>query len=138
MGSNEATAKILVIDDDQMLITMTRYVLEEAGYKVITSSTASCSNLIVEGQPDLILLDVKLRGLQGDEAGKVLSEVEEVSRNSIIVFHSNLDEDTLRRMVRESGVDGYIRKTHDPDILKKKVAHWVGVARNRGRSPVDN
>ena len=61
----------------------------------------------------------------------MLSEVEDVTKNSVIVFHSNLDHDTLKQMVTDSGVDGYIRKTHDPDQLTQEVGHWVEVARSR-------
>jgi DNA-binding response OmpR family regulator len=59
---------ILVIDDDPVLLTMTREYLEEAGYKVYTADCGIYSNHIIYGippPPDLIVLDIIMSLMSG-------------------------------------------------------------------------
>ena len=131
MTDNDALGKVLVIDDNEAVLKSTSAVLKRGGYNVITTTNIICSDLIFNEQPDLILLDVKLPGLKGDQAGKIFQEVPGLLKHGIIVLHSNLDEDELSALVTESGVAGFIKKTPDPSQLKEEVRKWIEVARKQ-------
>lgn len=77
--------KILVIDDDADLAETTKSVLEYAGFQAVTSESAEAGiKAIQEDKPDLILMDIKLPGMLGSEALKILKENEEFKHIPVI------------------------------------------------------
>ena len=87
---------ILVIDDSEVVLEMTRFTLETAGYRVLTRDRAQGSIVaILHEQPDLVLLDVNMPGMSGDSIAEILSRAGP-SRGTIIVLYSSLPTNALR------------------------------------------
>jgi two-component system, OmpR family, alkaline phosphatase synthesis response regulator PhoP len=103
--------KILVVDDSELVLTMARDALEGGGFEVVTATTGIEANryIFTQNAPDAIVLDVMLPMLDGNKKAKILKE-SSFSRNIPILLISSKPEDELRRLVQESGADGYIRK----------------------------
>jgi CheY-like chemotaxis protein len=59
--SNQQLATILVVDDSEVVLAVTKTLLEAVGYRVLThSGPAGCVAVILQEKPDLVLIDVKL------------------------------------------------------------------------------
>lgn len=115
--------KILVIDDDERHLVTAKEILEDEGYEVIIhhnwfGSTNAVKNL----KPDLVLLDINMPALPGDELSVILrlnSKIKDVP----IVFYSSNDEDSLRKTASEFGAEGYICKGDIFDLRRKIAAY---------------
>jgi two-component system, OmpR family, response regulator len=116
--------KVLVVDDDEIHLRVTREILLDEGFEVVTHQ---CSFGVValasKFQPDLILLDVNMPALSGDRLASLLREHEH-TRNIQIVFYSSDDEDSLTDIVKTCNVRGYICKG-DIVSLKNKISHYL-------------
>ncbi len=102
---------VLVVDDSEIVLAMAREALEAGGFDVVTSLNAKGADnyIFSQDKPDLIILDVMLPILEGDKKAKMLKE-NELSKGIPILLLSSKPEDEMRRLVKESGADGFIRK----------------------------
>jgi two-component system OmpR family response regulator len=117
--------KVLIIDDDETTLSYARRVLEKAGYSVLTSDSALRMPMIVQKEnPDLILLDVEMPALRGDQVLE-MSKLFDFLRKSPIVLHSAKSEEELKALVASAGATGYIRKTNNPIQFVRQVEEWV-------------
>ena len=113
--------RILVVDDSETVLAVARDVLERAGFDVVTALDAHEADqyIFCQDKPDLIVLDIMLPGLEGHTKAKAL-KANELTRNIPILLLSSKPEDHLRRLVNESGADGYLRKPFtDEDMVTK-------------------
>src|SRR5690606_2106243 len=105
---------ILVIDDSEIVLSVTQAILENAGYSVITHSRSTGSvALILQAKPDLVLLDVNMPSIRGDMVAR-MSAATRLATGTVVVLHSSLAESELKRLAGECGADGYLQKTSSP------------------------
>ena len=116
--------KILVIDDDEGHLITAKELLEDAGYEVITHHNwFGSTNIIKRIQPDLVLLDINMPALPGDDLSVILRSNSKI-KDVPIVFYSSNNEDSLRKAAFEHGVRGYICKG-DVFNLRRKIAAYL-------------
>jgi two-component system alkaline phosphatase synthesis response regulator PhoP len=103
-------SKILVVDDEALLQEMIVYNLEQASYQVLTASDGiSALELARSEQPDLILLDIMLPGIDGLEVCRRLRREERTAQVPIIMLTAKGDE--IDKVVGlEVGADDYVTK----------------------------
>ncbi|MBI4862555.1 MAG: response regulator [Candidatus Riflebacteria bacterium] len=135
MPERRTRGKVLVIDDNESVLKSVRWVLELSGLEVVTTRSVICANLIFRERPDLILMDVNMPGMKGSDAGRIFMKTVGMIERVCIVLHSSLSPRELETLVRESGVAGYIQKTHDPEELVRQVDRWIEVARSAAAGP---
>jgi CheY-like chemotaxis protein len=122
--------KILVIDDSETALAIAKRALEAAGYTVLTSNSALRLPAIVHSEkPDLILLDVEMPALRGDQVLE-LTKLFDFLQKSPIVLHSSKSEEELEGLVGRSGASGYIKKTSNNIAFISQVAEWIQNAKN--------
>ncbi len=122
------TAKILVIDDDKAMLETVQELLESAGFEVVTySGTFNRLGLIVSEAPDLVLLDVNMPFVPGDELAGLLRDDPRLRHIPFAFFSSN-DETDLRRLVRATGACGYVSKS-DMGFFASRVSRLLERAR---------
>ena len=118
---NSSRPRILLIDDDIAHLQSTRGILEAEGYEVLTHSQPfGSTNVILQQQPDLVLLDVNMPGLSGEKLAEVYRANAKTRQVRVMLYSSN-DEDLLRTASRRLQLDGYICKGN-PATLRLRVA----------------
>lgn len=104
-----SAGKILVVDDSQLMLEVTKEALEAEGFEVLAAaSMEELEGLYNDPELRLILMDVQMPELFGDDVAMVLRSVRGV--NVPIYLFSNLPEDELRERSKEADIDGYICK----------------------------
>ena len=117
--------KILIIDDSEIILKLTQATLNKAGYKVFTTtSLVEFDKLIKETPPDLIIIDIKMPEIQGDQICQVLRK-DMTTSHIPIVFFSSLKDEELKVLAEKSGADGYISKEHGLDELAEMIEQVV-------------
>lgn len=110
-------ATILVIDDDDTVVTFMTQALQDS-HKVLAFQSWSKAMPAISGvEIDLALIDVKLKGFQGNHVAKVLRPI---IRGKIYLFSSHSHE-VLKKLSEECGADGYIHKVLKLNLLRDKI-----------------
>jgi two-component system KDP operon response regulator KdpE len=109
---------ILVVDDDHSLLFIVKRILTISGYHVLTAVNAADGlRLFHEYQPDLVLLDIMLPGMDGWEVCQRIRAVSTVP--CIFLTAKQADEDKVKGL--DLGADDYIVKPIHPDELRARV-----------------
>jgi len=111
--------KILVVDDEESMVTVIRYALEEAGFEVAAATdTTSACELVASFAPDLLILDVMLPG--GSSGLDLCRDIR--ARSSVpIIMLSARSEELDRVLGLELGADDYVTKPFSPRELVSRV-----------------
>ena len=110
-------ARILVVDDDPVILRLIEVNLDLEGFDVVTASRGEDAIVkAAETSPDLILLDLMMPEMSGWELAERLQK-QESSAGIPIVFLSARTQDDDRRRGEELGVAGYVTKPFDPADL---------------------
>jgi CheY-like chemotaxis protein len=105
--------KILVVDDDPIILEVVRERLDAAGYDVYVRADAlGTSQWVAREQPDFILLDVMMPALSGGELGQLLKRSTSTNQTAVIL-HSSMSVSSLQPVIERTGAVGAIGKTHD-------------------------
>ena len=109
--------KVLVVDDDTVVLRITRARLESAGFSVVTRDKAlGTTQAIINEKPDVILLDLDMPALRGDLLAELL-EKNLRTKDVPIIFHSNEDLFALQQKARDAQAIGAIAKTGDDAVF---------------------
>ena len=119
-------AKVLIIDDSEVVIGMVQMMLEDAGYEVVAlSSGLGASSRILEEQPDLVLMDVNMPAISGDSLVELIRKNPRLSTTKVVLF-SDRPAKELGEIAGSCGADGFINKTSDQNELVGSVKSWIG------------
>ncbi len=118
-------AKILVVDDHPSSRMTAVALLSVEGYEVLEAESGPIAlKRVVEGNPDLILLDVMMPGMDGFEVCRRLKE-DEQTRLIPVVFITALNDKRSRIMGIEAGGDDFLSKPFDRLELAARVKSLV-------------
>jgi CheY-like chemotaxis protein len=110
--------KVLLVDDDNFVLTSARATLEGAGYDVATYRSAITVPLELRQQaPDVVLLDVTMPDLLAKDAVKAMKHLRVMQGVPIVLYSSKADHE-LAELVASSGAQGYIAKGQERDLLE--------------------
>lgn len=103
-------AKIAIIEDDVVIAQMYRMKFEAEGYEVQTAQNGRLGvELCEKMHPDIILLDLRMPEMNGDEALKKIRATEWGKRVPVLVL-TNLGEEEAPGNLRALGIHSYIVK----------------------------
>jgi len=106
------TYKVLVVDDNEYDAQLAEKALTKSGYQVMTQMSAQgVMQKIKSFNPDLLLLDVMMPTLTGEELFKIIKSDKSIVNQPKIIFYSNKSAQELRIIVEQTGASGYICKT---------------------------
>lgn len=125
---------IIIVEDDEDIADSIRYNLEREGFRVRLAMTGEeALSLILNGPPDLILLDLNLPGMSGFEICRRLRAEAATGRIPIVMLTARADE-TDKVLGLNMGADDYITK---PFSMRELVARVNAALRRSGDQDVD-
>jgi two-component system cell cycle response regulator DivK len=103
-------ATILIVEDNAANMKLAIFLLESAGHTVLTATDAEAGlTLARDQQPNLILMDIQLPGMDGLEATAILKR-DNATRAIPIIALTALAMKGDEERIRAAGCDGYIAK----------------------------
>jgi len=115
--------KVLVIEDETDIITILSFRLEKAGFEIISARDGKTGLALArEQRPDLIILDLMLPELPGEEVCKTIREDEDegFAKTPIIMVTAKIGE--VDRIIGKSlGANSYITKPFEVEDLIEEI-----------------
>lgn len=107
---------ILVVDDSSIMRKMIKQTLIGSGHTVVGEAKSGDDAIaLYQGlNPELVTMDITMRGMDGIAAAKVILEFDAGAK---IIMLSNLDEDKFSNEAAQIGAKGYINKHKTAEIL---------------------
>jgi two-component system cell cycle response regulator DivK len=103
-------ARILIVEDNPTNMTLAVFLLQSVGHTVLSATDAEAGlTLARDEQPNLILMDIQLPGMDGLEATVLLKRDEATSAIPVIALTALAMKGDEER-IRAAGCDGYIAK----------------------------
>jgi DNA-binding response OmpR family regulator len=119
---------VLCIDDDPFVLSFYVNFLEPRGYRTLTAEDGLLGIQIATRElPDVILLDVMLRGLSGFDICRKLRDVDELQSTPIILL-TVLDEPGINITGREAGATIILRKAAGPEMIVAAIKQVLGLS----------
>lgn len=116
---NRAAKKIVIFDDDEDILSICVYILEEQGWEVKTFT--NCNNIIeriTAIKPDVILMDNWIPDEGGIIATQTLKKNELLQNIPVIYFSANSD---IQSLADHAGAEGYLAKPFDLEELDSTI-----------------
>ena len=112
------TVKVLMVDDEEQFRATTKKLLNRRGFKTILAGTGEEAIEKLEENPDVIILDIKMPGMDGHEA---LREIKNRSPNVPVIMLTGHGAMPSAREALVEGAFDYLTKPCDIDILAAKI-----------------
>ncbi|MFA5351358.1 MAG: response regulator transcription factor, partial [Candidatus Omnitrophota bacterium] len=113
--------KILIIEDEKDIVKMLEYNLKKEGFQVISSRDGEeALDMAVRDNPDLVILDLMLPGLDGLEVCKILKKEAKTAQIPIIMLTAKSQESD-KVVGLELGADDYVTKPFSPRELVARI-----------------
>ncbi|MCJ2555888.1 MAG: response regulator [Candidatus Thermoplasmatota archaeon] len=114
--------KVMVVDDEKNVLDLVGMILEAEGYEVSKANDGiECLDTIDEVNPDLVLLDVRMPGMNGWIVFEKLKENPRTKDIPVAMLTVMAHPRDRERALNELGVDDYITKPFAPDDLVRRV-----------------
>jgi two-component system cell cycle response regulator DivK len=103
-------AKVLVVEDNPANMTLAKFILESAGHTVLSATDAEAGlTMARDQQPNLILMDIQLPGMDGLQAIALLKR-DDATRAIPVIALTALAMKGDEERIRAAGCNGYIAK----------------------------
>lgn len=113
--------KVLIVDDEPIIVNLLQKFLTQKGYQTITASSGEeALKRVREDSPSLVLLDVYMPGKTGIE---VLREIKQLQPDLGVIMVTAASDEGIGRKALELGAFDYVSKPFDLEYLEK-VLWW--------------
>ncbi len=119
---------VLLVDDEDNIIQVTREMLERMGYEVLVARSGTEAVNVIKEDPqkvDLLILDMIMPGLSG---GKTFDRIKEIRGDLKVLLSSGYSIDGEAEEILRRGCDGFIQKPYTMNELSRKIAHIIASA----------
>ncbi|MCK4508276.1 MAG: response regulator, partial [Desulfuromonadales bacterium] len=114
-------AKILLVEDEEALREVVSFNVQNAGHTIVGTDNANDALMLLEDfLPDLILLDIMLPGLKGDQFLTLIRTNKKFVQIPVIIISAKSSEGDIVRIL-ESGADDYLTKPFSMKVLLAKI-----------------
>jgi len=113
----EKPLKVLIVDDNNINVTLLKYILESKGFSssIATNGQEAVDQVSREGY-DLVLMDLQMPVMDGYEAIKCIRENEKITQPRIVVVTAFVDDENRERAL-SLGADAFISKPINQEEL---------------------
>jgi CheY-like chemotaxis protein len=123
--NNEARMTVMVVDDNEDLREMLRYMVERLGYRVVEAENGRVAVELVRHRcPDLILMDLSMPVMDGLAATRLLRQTEEVRHVPIVAISANRRELSQDEALA-AGCNEYLTKPVNFHQLHTLLISWL-------------
>ncbi len=127
---------ILIVDDEEDIIELIRFNLRNEGYAVLTTQTGEGAiKMARQSQPDLMVLDLMLPGIDGLEVTRYLRNNDQTRDMPIVMLTAKGEESDIVAGL-ELGANDYISKPFSPKVLIARIRAIL--RRRRKESDLDD
>src|SRR3989304_5016116 len=117
--------KLLIIDDDEMMLSALSYFFRGGDYKVVTSPDGFQGiELFQKHKPDVVLVDLSMPSIHGLE---VLDRIKNLDRDAKIVIITGYASSEVMQLSIDKGAFAFYDKTMDVEILREQIERAVAV-----------
>lgn len=121
---------VVVVDDDVANLKIAGTILSRHSMRVTALRSGSALlNFVKTNQPDLILLDIKMPGLDGFATLKRLREEDVLKRDIPVIFLTADESQESETLGLQLGAMDFIKKPFVPDVLVLRVQHTIELVR---------
>jgi CheY-like chemotaxis protein len=116
---NKQPKKIIIFDDDEDILSICSYILEEQGWEVHTFT--DCNNItekVAGVLPDVILMDNWIPDAGGIVATQTLKKDEALKHIPVVYFSANSD---IQLLADHAGAETYLAKPFDLEELERVI-----------------
>ena len=119
--------KILLVDDEEDFLAVIRAALEIRGFEIMTANSAIEAGLELSSKkPDLILMDIRMPGIDGFQACAAIKKNSDTANIPIMIV-SALSEDAQIERAHKMGIPDYFVKPIDIEKLVKRIKEALAV-----------
>jgi two-component system, cell cycle response regulator DivK len=118
-------ARILVVEDNASNMSLVTFMLESGGHTVLGAADAEAGLTVARAeQPDLVLMDIQLPGMDGLQAAGLLKG-DRVTRGIPVIALTALAMKGDEQRILQAGCDGYLAKPLAYQVLLDTVARFL-------------
>jgi len=111
--------RILAVDDNDDILEVLRYILEDSGYVVDTLADGQyLFDTIKKHTPDLILLDIMLGNMDGRKLCKEIKSHEDTRHIPVIMVSASHN---IAETIKKDGPDDFVAKPFDLNVLLNAI-----------------
>ena len=115
-----ANPKVLIVEDDTVILSIERWRLSNLGYEICGSAGtgAEAMECVAKMQPDIVLMDITLKGaMDGIETASQIKK----NFNIPVIFVSSHSDGEIIARAKAVNPDGFIKKPFDDDDLRVAI-----------------
>lgn len=125
MGATMDQKRIVIVEDNELNLKLAQTLLELEGYESIPAANAETGlQLIREHQPDLVLMDIQLPGMDGLTATRYLKAETDTEAIPVVALSAHAMNQE-RQMALDAGCCGYITKPYDIKTFLGDVSGYL-------------
>jgi CheY-like chemotaxis protein len=118
---------VLVIEDEEMNLKLVTLMLARERFKVISASSAEAGmKLLLQERPDVILMDIRLGGMDGLEATRRIKEDPVFASIPVVGVSAYAMEEDLER-ASQAGCSAYLTKPFSKRQLVETIRRFAGI-----------
>jgi DNA-binding response OmpR family regulator len=125
--TSEQTTTVLIIEDDEHISHLLKFMLERQGYRVETATDGRAAQQAIDQRsepPNLVLLDVMLPYVDGFELVKLIREREGWQKVPVIMLTAKtMEQDIVRAL--DAGANDFVVKPFQPNELLARLRRFL-------------
>jgi CheY-like chemotaxis protein len=120
------SANVLIVDDNETFLMQASSYLRQHGFSVVTSHSAlGVSRLVQQHEPSVIIMDVVMPALDGDEVVRILDRQPQLKPRRVI-FYSSLEDEQLAMICSRRPGSTYVSKAAGLPALHRAIVDQLG------------